>query len=128
MFILVETLFYFALAFQGTSAGPGRVVDLVLPRDLGPDDAVVLELKLGVIASGAEIEVQTKSGRTLGAISPHGVRAGSEAGTYSIPVPPEVIDNKRISIRVIHSFQDRKRAPTNKELKSVRVNITPRPQ
>lgn len=123
MFTLVETLFYFALAIQ---AGPGRVVELVLPRDLGANEAVVLEVKLGAIASGAQIEIETKTGRTLGVISPHGIRAGNEAGTYVVPVPPEVIANNRLSVRLIHSFQNRKRAPTNKEVKHIRLKITPR--
>ena len=124
MFVLVETLFYFALALQGTNAGPGRVVNLVLPRDLGPDDAIVLEVKLGVIASGAEIEIETLTGKTLGVISPHGIRAGNEAGTYTVPIPPEAISDKRLSVRIIHSFQSRKRAPSNKEVKSVQLRIT----
>ena len=123
MFILVETLFYFALAIQ---AGPGRVVELVLPRGLGANEGVVLEVKLGAIASGAEIEIETKTGRTLGVISPHGIRAGNEAGTYVVPVPPEVIANNRLSVRLIHSFQSRRRAPTNKEVKDIRLKITPR--
>lgn len=119
---LIATLFCFALAIQ--SAGPGRVVKLVLPRDLSENEAVVLEVKLGVIANGAQIEIETKTGRTLGAISPHGIRAGNEAGTYVVPIPPEVISDNRVTIRLIHSFQDRKRAPTNKEVKSVRLKIT----
>lgn len=122
---LVATFFSLALLVQTTSAGPGRVVNLVLPRDLSANEAVWIELKLGVIARGAEIEIETTEGKALGVISPHGIRAGDEAGTYTVPVPPEAISNKRLSVRLTLKQTDRsKRAPTTKEVKNVRLKIT----
>ena len=122
---LVATFFSLALLVQTTSAGPGRVVNLVLPRDLSANEAVWIELKLGVIARGAEIEIETTEGKALGVISPHGIRAGDESGTYTVPVPPEAISNKRLSVRLTLKQADRsKRAPTTKEVKNVRLKIT----
>lgn len=122
---LVATFFSLALLVQTTSAGPGRVVNLVLPRDLSANEAVWIELKLGVIARGVEIEIETTEGKALGVISPHGIRAGDEAGTYTVPVPPEAISNKRLSVRLTLKQADRsKRAPTTKEVKNVRLKIT----
>lgn len=122
---LVATFFSLALLVQTTSAGPGRVVNLVLPRDLSANEAVWIELKLGVIARGVEIEIETTEGKALGVISPHGIRAGDEAGTYTVPVPPEAISNKRLSVRLTLKQTDRsKRAPTTKEVKNVRLKIT----
>ena len=122
---LVATFFSLALLVQTTNAGPGRVVNLVLPRDLSANEAVWIELKLGVIARGAEIEIETTEGKALGVISPHGIRAGDEAGTYTVPVPTEAISNKRLSVRLTLKQADRsKRAPTTKEVKNVRLKIT----
>jgi hypothetical protein len=121
---LVATFFTLALLVQ-TSAGPGRVVNLVLPRDLNENDTVWLELKVGVVPRGVEIEIETTAGKSLGVISPHGVRSGYEAGTYTVPVPVEAISDKRLSVRLILKQLDRsKRAPTDKEVKDVRLKIT----
>jgi hypothetical protein len=121
---LVATFFTLALLVQ-TSAGPGRVVNLVLPRDLNENDTVWLELKVGVVPRGVEIEIETTAGKSLGVISPHGVRSDYEAGTYTVPVPVEAISDKRLSVRLILKQLDRsKRAPTDKEVKDVRLKIT----
>jgi hypothetical protein len=91
---------------------------------LNVDDAVWLEVKLGVIERGAEIEIETTAGKLLGVISPHGIRAGHEAGTYVLPVPPEAISNKRLSVRLTITQARSKRTPTPKEIKDVRLKIT----
>ena len=101
-------------------------MNLVLPRSLNADEGVAVELKLGVLERGNEIKVETTSGRNLGTISPYGIRAGEAAGTYTVPVPPEVVSNKRVSLRIILDQHSRgKRAPTSQELRAVRLQITP---
>ncbi len=123
---LVATFFSLAFLFQG--AGAGRVVNLVLPRDLKANEAVFLEVVTGAVARGAEIEIETTDGKILGTVSPHGVRSGDEAGTYVFPVPPEAISNKQLSVRITLTYTQRKRAPTIKEVKSVRLKISPAEQ
>ena len=125
MQMLFATLFSFALLVQ-TAAAPGRVVNLVLPRNLAAEEGAAVELKLGVLERGDEIAVETMSGKQLGVISPYGIRSGREAGTYTVPVPAELIENKRLSLRIILDQHSRgKRAPTNQELRGVRLQITP---
>jgi len=125
MRMLFPTLVSFALLVQ-TASAPGRVVNLVLARNLAAKEGLTVELKLGVLERGDEIRVETMSGKLLGAISPYGIRSGREAGTYTVPVPPELVSNKRLSLRVILDQHSRgKRAPTNQELRSVRLQITP---
>ena len=121
---LVVTLISFALLVQTMDAAPGRVVNLVLPRTLSANEVVWLEVKLGTVERGAEIEIETKSGKTLGVVSPHGIRSGDEAGTYTVPVPPDAISNRRLSLRLTLNRGRAKRAPTTKEVKSVRLKIT----
>ena len=123
MHTLFATLISFALLVQ-TAGAPGRVVNLVLPRSLNENEGVAVELKLGVLARGAEIQVETTSGRMLGVISPYGIRPGNEAGTYAVPVPLEAISNQRLSLRITLSHNHNKRAPSNKEVRSVRLQIT----
>ena len=124
MHTLLATLIFFALLVQ-TAGAPGRVVNLVLPRDLSADEGAAVEVKVGVIARGAQIKVETTSGKLLGVISPYGIRSGDEAGTYPIPVPPEAISNKRVSLRISLSYNRSKRAPTAQEVRSVQLKITP---
>jgi hypothetical protein len=121
---LFATLISFALLVQ-TASAPGRLVNLVLARSLGDDEAAAVELKLGVIERGAEVEVETASGKLLGVISPYGIRSGNAAGTYTLPLPPEAISNKRVSLRIILNLHSRgKRAPNAKEVRSIRLKIT----
>ena len=122
---LFATLFAFALLVQ-TASAPGRVVNLVLARCLTAEEGLAVELKLGVLERGNTIKVETMSGKLLGVISPYGIRSGEEAGTYTVPVPPELVSNKRLSLRIILDQHSRgKRAPTNQELRDVRLQITP---
>ena len=116
MHTLLATLIFFALFVQ-TAGATGRVVNLVLPRDLSADEGAAVEVKVGVIARGAQIKVETTSGKLLGVISPYGIRSGDEAGTYPIPVPPEAISNKRVSLRITLSYNRSKRAPTAQDVK-----------
>lgn len=102
----------------------GRVVNLVLPRELNADEALWLELKLGVIERGAEIEIETTGGKPLGVISPHGIRSGAEAGVYTVPVPPDAVCDNRLSLLLTLNHRGAKRAPTLNEVKSVRLQIT----
>ena len=122
---LIATLFTFALLVQ-TAGAPGRVVNLVLPRNLNEDEGVAVQLKVGVIERGAVIQVRTISGKAIGTISPYGIRSGNEAGTYTMSVPVEEISNNRVSLRITLNYGRDKRAPTTQELRSVKLSITPK--
>jgi hypothetical protein len=101
-----------------------REVELTLPRALEKGETVLVEVQLGKLPRGREIEITTASGRELGVISPHGIRTGNEAGTYTLPIPPDVFTKGRASIRLSINQPDRtRRAPTEDEVKSVHVKI-----
>ena len=123
MHTVFATLMTFALLVQ-TAGSPGRVVKLVLPRDLTAEEGAAVEVKVGVIARGAQIKVETTSGKLLGVISPYAIRSGDEAGTYTVPVPIEAISNKRVSLRIILNYNRSKRTPTAQEVRSVQLKIT----
>ena len=101
-------------------------MNLVLPRSLNEGEGVAAELTLGVIERGAVIQVETVSGKKLGTISPYGIRAGNEAGTYTVPVPADEISNNCVSLRITLYHHNRgKRAPTSEELRDIKLTITP---
>jgi hypothetical protein len=100
----------------------GRAVTLQLPHALRPGETATLLVSVGVIPKGARIEVTTPSGRILGTISPYGIRAGREAGTYPVPLPPDAITGRRVCVTLSLVFADTHRAPREKEVRGVRVS------
>jgi hypothetical protein len=123
---LFSALLFFAVLAQGASADVGRVVTLVLPHALGAGETPWIEVKVGSVERGAEIEISTKAGQTLGVISPFGIRSGDRAGTYTIPLPPEAISDDHVSLRLtLNQYGHAKRAPTVKEVQSIRLKIVP---
>ena len=104
----------------------GRVVTLAMPHALRAGEAVWIELKVGSIARGAEIEISTTAGQFLGVVSPFGIRSGEDAGTYTVPVPPNAISDNRLCLRLtLKTENNEKRAPTTKEVREVRLKIVP---
>ena len=105
-------------------ASEGRVVTLTLPHALRAGESALLEVQVGAVTRGTEIDVSTASGRLLGVISPYGVRSGNEAGIYLLPVPADIISDNHITVRLLLRHFQSQRAPTLKEVKGVRVTIS----
>ena len=114
-----------ALVAQTAEAPAGRVVKLALPHPVRAGESALLEAEVGVIERGAEIEISTLDGRSLGVISPFGVRSSNPVGTYTVPLPADVIANNSVVLRVSLRHYGHTRAPTAKEVKSIRVKIMP---
>ena len=96
---------------------------LVLPHALREGESAWLRVTVGVIQRGAEIEITTPSGRSLGTISPYGIRPGREAGTYTVPLPADAISGRRVPLLLSLRANGKQRAPTAKEVKRVRVEV-----
>lgn len=120
-------LLSFAPLAQSADTPPGRVVTLALPKAPVTGKALWVELKLGTLERGAEIEIATMAGKSLGVISPFGIRSGAQAGTYTVPLPAEVVSNKHVALRLtLNHYGRAKRAPTAKEVKGIRLRVTPK--
>ena len=105
-------------------AVPAENTTLELPRPLGPGEYAWIEVEVGPMPRGQEIDVRTASGRELGVVSPFGVRLGQEAGTYTLPIPSDEIREGRISLRLtVTRFGTSTRAPTSQEVRNVRIVI-----
>jgi len=107
----------------------GRDVTLALAHPLQAGEALSLELTVGAISRGSEIEITTPSGRMLGTISPYGPRSGREGGTYTVPLPADVVSNNNVCLRLsITEYGRAQRAPTSDEVKSVRLKTATVPR
>lgn len=119
-----------ALFAQAADDVDHLAMELKLSRALKAGETVVLQVRLGVLPRGREVEVTTDKGRALGTISPFGVPLGQAAGTYSLPVPAEVLVDGHVSVHLSVSLPaNKKRKPTTEEVKSVRLAISsPEPE
>lgn len=114
-----------ALLAQGGTAVSAQDMMLALPRPLHAGEIAWIEVKVGPIRRGQEIEVTTAASRQLGVISPFAVREAQDAGTYALPLPAELIDDGRLSIRVTITQLGGgpPRAPTAQEVLSVKLTV-----
>ncbi len=128
MNLLLVSFALFALFGQPAASEHGREMTLPLPHHLTQGESAWIVVKVGTIGN-AEIEVTTPSGRSLGTISPFGVRYGNQAGTYTLPLPPEVISDDHVTVRFsISQPGHSQRAPSYEELKGARIKVQRLPQ
>ena len=95
---------------------------LNLPRPIGAGETAFIEVAIGALGRGQSFEI-TAAGRSLGVISPFGVRAGQDTGTYTVPVPPDAIRDGRVALRLTVRQGDTARAPTAQEVRGVKLSI-----
>jgi hypothetical protein len=107
-------------AAQGQRADSEIVLNL--PRPIGAGETAFIEVQVGPIGR-AQIEVTTDTGRPLGTLSPFGARAGQDAGTFTLPVPPSALRDGRIAVRLTVRQGDSRRPPTVQEVRGVRLSI-----
>lgn len=109
---------------QDANVGSGQDITLVVPRPLAAGETAAIEVQVGPISRGRQIAVTTASGQPLGTISPFGTRAGQDAGTFTLPVPPDAIRDGRVAIRLtISQAGAPPRAPTTQEVRGVKVTV-----
>jgi hypothetical protein len=113
-----------AVARKADATAPGTI-ELTLPRPVGPDEAVWLQVRTGALA-GAEIHVRTSDGELLGTVSPFGGRRDQGGVTYTIPVPKAAIRDGRIRLRLdVHAPDGPARAPRPGEVEDVTLIYVP---
>lgn len=107
---------------QGGTATTAQELTLALPHPLRGGETAGIEVHLGPIARGRVVTITTAAGQQLGTISPFGTRVGENAGTYTLPVPPDAIRDGRVAIRLaITQAGSPPRPPTAQEVSSVRL-------
>jgi hypothetical protein len=100
-----------------------RPMTLTLPHALQKGETAWLLVKVGDI-DHSQIQLTTQDGRPVGTISPFALRSGQAAGTYTVPVPPEAFDDRRLALRLSVLQTGRaQRAPTTDEVISLRLVV-----
>lgn len=120
MNLTAAALLFAVLQAQGAAAD----VTLELAHPLRSGEIVWVEVHVGVIARGQEIDVTTASGRELGVISPYGKHATQDAGIYSLPLPLDLIRDGHVSLRLsVTQPGAPPRAPTARQVRSVKLRV-----
>lgn len=113
-----------AMLFAQCGRAAAQDMTLTLPQPFDAGDSAYIEVQVGVIGPGHEIEVKTADGRMLGVISPHGIRAGRAAGVYTLPLPADAICKGRVGITLMITRSDAaSRVPDADEVRGVRVVV-----
>ena len=111
--------------------GPEDVLRLKLRRGLADGESVRARLSVGLLPRGAKVVVRTPDGKIAGTVSPFGVRPGSKAGVYTIPVPASAVagDEVVLRLRVLEKGAAADRRPTAAEIEGAEAVImaTPSP-
>lgn len=105
----------------GVGAAPGRTITLTLPSPGARGHFAILEVTVGSLPSGAEIDVTGPSGERLGTISPFNLKANAQAGTFSLPLPPSAVKDGRVTIVLSLRVAGESRTPTADEVKAVKL-------
>jgi hypothetical protein len=97
---------------------------LALPRALTAHSAAFVEVQVGRLARGQEIDVTTRSGREVGVISPYGMHDLQNAGGYTLPLPSAAITDNQVILRLTTTPPgQQQRAVTKDEVRSVKLSI-----
>jgi hypothetical protein len=89
-----------ATVVPGAGAQQRSVIELTLPREPAQDEAVWLQIQVGVLGPGASITVSSSNGELLGSVAPYGSARGAPSATYLVPLPKTAIVNGRIRVQL----------------------------
>lgn len=123
MFVLRLMMAMFLLGCSA-DGGAARRVSLTLPRLPARGEAVLLKVEVGEIGHN-QLHVTTGSGRELGTISTYGVKPGTPAGTYIVPVPPDAMSGDHLTVLLTILEGNTEHAATRREVKGVSIAIRP---
>ena len=118
-----------ALLAQGADATAGEIPSgarrLAVPRAPAAQEAVWLNVRVGVLPRGLRILVLSDDGKLLGAISPFAIVPGKEAGTYTIPLPDDAVQQGHVTVRLVVEERGVTRPPTGSEVEDVGLVYVP---
>ncbi|MDE1148156.1 MAG: hypothetical protein PW843_16270 [Azospirillaceae bacterium] len=113
---------------DNAASGGAREITLTLPHPPTAGERVWLLVRLGPVQHGQVIQVSTPAGRRLGVVSPFGVRAGQDAGTYPLPLPGDAVEGQHLTLRLaITQGNGPPRAPTLAEVPEVSLTVSQTP-
>lgn len=106
---------------------PSGSVVLPVPHAAGENEAIWLELEIGALPKGEEIEVLSSTGALLGTISPFGaLRAGAAPARYTIPLPKSALTAGSVDLRLeVEAPGAAPRPPRPGEVRSIKLIYVP---
>jgi hypothetical protein len=109
------------------SLDPSGKLTVPLARKQASDELIVLRLKVAPLPDGATMDVSTLDNTLVGGVAPFGVRPGSKARYYSIPIPAKAVVERKVTVRlqVVEKTSKRKRPPTRTEIEDAILAYTP---
>ena len=97
-------------------------VTVALPRPVATNEAPALTIQVGVIPRGAEIEIESPAGDSIGSVSPFAIRPNHPAGTYVFPLKPAMVRDGRVTVVVSVALGGMpSRAPTPDEVQRLGI-------
>jgi hypothetical protein len=88
------------ISMPAVGASQQSLVELTLPRAAADDQAVWLQIQVGVLAPGAVIRVSSSDGELFGSVAPYGAARAARSATYLVPLPKTAVVNGRIQVRL----------------------------
>ncbi len=118
--------FFAGPASRNLNFGAG-FLSVPVNRKQSSDESIVLRLKIAPLQDGATIEVFALDNTLIGGVAPFGVRPGSKARYYSIPIPAKAVVKNRVTVRVevVENSGKRKRPATRSEIEGATLAYTP---
>jgi hypothetical protein len=111
---------------SGATAAQDLPIELALPRQAAPNEAVWLQVRAGALPRGAEIVIRAHDGSLLGTVSPVGLRGSPGATTHLVPLPTSAVIDGRVRVRIaIEQAGAGPRAPRTSETIDVTLTYVP---
>lgn len=112
------------LMASSVAAASAQALILVLPHPIRAGETAWIEVRVGSIRRGEEIEVESEAGKELGVVSPFAARSGHEAGIFLMPLPRDAIRDGRIAVRLtVTKHNGSPRTPTPREVRGVKLVV-----
>ncbi|MBV8976546.1 MAG: hypothetical protein JOZ13_04125 [Alphaproteobacteria bacterium] len=85
-----------------------------------------LLIDVGPLPRASAIAVRSENGKRLGSVSPFGVREAQAGGGYGFAVPPNLVQDGRVRIKLaVKHYGSALRAPSATEVRKVSLVCAP---
>jgi hypothetical protein len=100
--LTLSTIALFAVALCATSASATcgsrqQAIELMLARPATANEAVWLQVRVGMLPRGGRLRILTAAGDLVGTVAPFGARGG-QGGTYILPLPKAAVAEGRVQL------------------------------
>ena len=130
-YAMLGVIWWCASLVSGMAAPEGKPfsedgkVTLSIPRSLGAEDALSVRVTVGTLPKGARIVVRSETGEVIGSIVPFGQSTNRQGVFYTLPVPSEMVADRKVSLGFIleEAGGTKSRVPTEAEIKEVKPQL-----